>query len=56
VSDTLNSFPTVAQQYADTICFICGTETFVSDDVGFARVGGNSANGYEVYHISCCKG
>ena len=61
MSDTLKRFPTLTLQCADTICFICKTETKVNGDtnpydLGFARVGGNSANGYEIYHISCCNG
>ena len=60
VDDTLTRFPTLISQVADTVCSICGTDTKVNGDfnpyeIGFFRVGGNSANGYEVYHISCCE-
>ena len=61
VDDTLTRFPILISQVADTVCSICETDTKVNGDfnpykLGFARVGGNSANGYEIYHISCCEG
>jgi hypothetical protein len=60
-TSTLGRFSTLLPLCVDTVCTICGKETSVNGDynpfdLGFARVDGNSANGYEIYHISCCEG
>ena len=40
-------------------CFVCQrpvTESdFESEIVGVGRIGGDSENGYELYHTTCCS-
>ena len=60
MDDILTRFSILAPQVTDTVCSICGTDTKVNGDfnpyeLGIARIDGNSANGYEMYHISCCE-
>ena len=40
-------------------CFVCQRPVAVSDlesgIAGLSRIGGNSENGYELYHTACCS-
>ena len=59
MDNILTRFPYLWAQTAVKNCFICGKTVEFNGDVNpselnFSRVDGNSANGYEVYHISCC--
>ena len=61
VSDTLANFPLYLAQTASTSCFVCGKDTSENGDfnpfaVGFSRVDGDSANGYEMHHLVCVEG
>lgn len=61
MSDTLANFPIYLKQVVSTSCLVCGKDTSANGDynpfaVGFARVDGDSANGYEMFHLVCVEG
>lgn len=56
----LERFVFCMPQVKNTVCIYCEIDTCVNGDympteLSFARVNGNSANGYEVYHTSCLE-
>ena len=62
MSDTLAKFPLYLAQTKSTKCFVCGEDTMtVGGDfhpffIGFSRIDGDSANGYEMHHLLCIEG
>jgi len=61
VDNTLALFPFYLRQTKSTLCSVCHEDTMKDGDfhpfsVGFSRVDGNSANGYEMYHLVCVEG